>query len=102
MFVNFTRRDIHQTSAAYQHAVLHGPGGAPVEHARAVVLHLGLLEVEVLGLVVGDAGLDAARARVGAAGRPGRRTDRSPGSARSAEVSRAQERSVEVNRGQQM
>ena len=39
-----------------------------MEHSGAVVLHLRLLEVEVLGLVVGDAGLDAARAAVVAPG----------------------------------
>ena len=62
-------------SVPYQHAVLHGPRRAPVEHARAVVLHLRLLKVKVLRLVVGDAGLDAARPGVGAAGRSGRRAD---------------------------
>ena len=72
-----------------------------MEHARAVILHLRLLEVKVLGLVVGDARLDAARARVGAAGRPRRRTGEvSTGQTRSEEVSGGQRRSVMVRRGQ--
>ena len=41
--------------SSYQYAVLDGPGRYPVEHPRAVVLHLRLDEVEVPGLVVSNA-----------------------------------------------
>ena len=36
--------------SVYQYTVLDGPGWRPVEHPGAVVLHLSLLEVKVLGL----------------------------------------------------
>lgn len=35
-------------------ALLNRPGRTPVEHPRAVVLHLRLLKVKVLGLVVSN------------------------------------------------
>lgn len=64
----------HGRLVAIQYAVFEIAGGAPVEHARRVVLHLRLLEVEVLGLVVGDADLQAAVVvHVRAAGRAIRR-----------------------------
>ena len=42
----------------YQYTILDGTRWCPVEHASAVVLHLGLLEVKVLGLVVRDPNLE--------------------------------------------
>ena len=36
----------------HQYAILDGACRSPVEHASAVVLHLSLLKVKVLGLVV--------------------------------------------------
>ena len=50
----------HGCLIAIQYAVFEIPGRTPVEHARRVVLHLRLLEVEVLRLVVGYADLQAA------------------------------------------
>ncbi len=41
----------------YQDAVLDGSGWSPVKHPSRVVLHLSLLEVEILCLVVCDAHL---------------------------------------------
>ena len=41
-----------------QDAVLDRPGGCPVEHAGAVVLHLRRYKVEVPGLVVRDADVE--------------------------------------------
>lgn len=60
----------HRGLVAIQYAVFEISGWAPVEHARRVVFHLRLLEVEVLGLVVGDADLQTTVVvDVGAAGR---------------------------------
>lgn len=51
----------------YQNAVLQVARRTPVKHARRVVLHFGLLEVKVLGLIVGNAGRHCdAVARLGA------------------------------------
>ena len=42
---------------SHQYAILDAACRRPMEHASAVVLHLGLLEVKVLRLVVRDANL---------------------------------------------
>ena len=49
-----------QMNFFYQYTILDGTRWCPVEHASAVVLHLGLLEVKVLGLVVRDPNLELA------------------------------------------
>lgn len=49
--------NLFQLRHKYQYAIFQGASWRPVKHSRRIVFHFRLFEIEIAGLVVGDAGV---------------------------------------------